>query len=99
MPAPACRRSHLSGLLRRRTLSMSGILPTNAATWFWSADVILICNMVDQEIAARVERRLMPNFSQQQFKAEHVSVGSIASLQSSAGRFRSTPVNGHRQTA
>jgi hypothetical protein len=52
MPVPTHRRSHLSGLLRRRTLSMSGILPpTRRRDWSRSADVILICNLVDQEIA------------------------------------------------
>ena len=96
MPAPTCRRSHLSGLLRRRTLSMSGILPSNAATdWSWSADVILICNLVDQEIAARVERLLMPYFAQQQLKAEHVSDGSKAVLAPTYAYVRISSVNRH----
>src|SRR5258705_12556259 len=39
-------------------------------------------------------RPLMPNFAQQQFRAEHVSVGSKADLTASKCDFRYTPESG-----
>jgi hypothetical protein len=59
--------------------------------------VILICNLVDQEIAARVERLLMPNFAQQQFKAEHVSDGSFPDFGARNPEVRFASKSGRRQ--
>jgi hypothetical protein len=43
------------------------MLPTKAA------GMILICNLVDPEVAAGGTASSAPNFAQQQFKADHVS--------------------------